>query len=113
MECKGGSVRDHIIRTRSFCLWNIQPRKNLNDWEIEEVGRLMDLLERYSLGARDSSDEMVWALDEEQGFSVKTMYDGLICAGLPSFPSKCVWNLLIQIKASFLLWELRWKSSDD
>lgn len=28
---KGGSVGEHMIRTRSCCLWNIQPRRNLND----------------------------------------------------------------------------------
>lgn len=28
---KGGLVKDHIIRSRVFCSWNIQPRRCLND----------------------------------------------------------------------------------
>lgn len=57
--CKKGSVEDHMIRTRSLCLWNIQPRKNLNDWEIEEIGRLLAILESNEIEDKEALDEMV------------------------------------------------------
>lgn len=79
-----------MIKTMNFCLWNIQPRRDLNDREIEEIAGLMDLLESYTLGRREESDEMVWILDKEKGFSVNTMYKGLIDGTHSSFPSKCV-----------------------
>lgn len=68
----------------------------------------MALLESYSLGEREISDEMIWALDEEKGFSVRSMYDGLRFSAHHSSPGECLWNPLIQIKVSFLMWELWW-----
>lgn len=47
------------MRIRVLCSWNIQPRRCLNDWEIEEMGRLLELLDGYSFGERDMSDEMI------------------------------------------------------
>lgn len=47
---KNGLVQDHMIRSRVFCSWDLKPRRNLNDWEIEEMGCLMDILEKYQLG---------------------------------------------------------------
>lgn len=101
-----GSVKEHMIRTRSLCSWNIQTRRSLNDWEIGEIGRLMDLLERYSLGDKELEDEMQWLLNE--GFSVKSMYGGLMQVSRSFLPGKCVWHPHIPTKASFLLWELWW-----
>lgn len=72
------------------------------------MGRLLDLLERYAIGERDVNDEMLWGLDEEKGFSVKSMYEELSCPSQLSFPGECVWNPLIQLKVSFLMWELCW-----
>lgn len=30
-DCKWGSVEEHMIRSRFFCSWNSQSRRNLND----------------------------------------------------------------------------------
>lgn len=70
---KWGSVKDHLIRSRVFWSWNIRPRRNLNDWEVEEMGSLLELLEHYEIGDEDMQDEMGWNLDEEKGFTVKSM----------------------------------------
>lgn len=37
---KHGSVQDHLICSRVFCLWDLKPRRILNDWEIGEMGQL-------------------------------------------------------------------------
>lgn len=97
-----------MIRTRVLCSWNIQPRRKLNDWKIEEMGRLLDLLEKYSLGDNELNDEMFWKLNGEEKFSVKSMYEGMCSNITPSYPEDCVWHLCIQLKASFLVWELWW-----
>lgn len=67
------------------------------------MGRLLDLLESYNLGEREISDEMIWTVDEEKGFSVRFMYDGLHASTHHFFPGECVWNSLIQIKVSFMM----------
>lgn len=46
-----GMVKNFMIRTRSFCSWNLHFRRNLNDWGVEEVGQLMNLLEEAALGS--------------------------------------------------------------
>lgn len=63
-------VNDHMVRTQSFCSWNIQLQRNLNDWEVEDISKLIEILDAYNLGDREENDERLWLLDEEKGFSV-------------------------------------------
>lgn len=101
-------MKEHMVRSRVFCSWNIKPRRNLNDWEIEEMGRLLEVLERAEIGDEGTRDELCWSLDEEKGFTVKSMYTALCLVAESSSLGSCVWNRLIQLKVSFFLWELWW-----
>lgn len=74
---KHGSVQEHMIRSRVFCSWDLKPRRNLNDWEVEEIGRLMDTLVNSLVGDPELEDEMICISDEERGFTVKSMYETL------------------------------------
>lgn len=38
-------------------------RRNLNDWEFDDTGRLLDMLENYSLGDCEGGDEREWIVD--------------------------------------------------
>lgn len=49
--CKWGSVIEHMIRTRIFYSWNLHPRRNLNDCELDDVGMLLELSEGYHFGS--------------------------------------------------------------
>lgn len=72
------------------------------------MGRLLELLDNYYLGEMDLPDEMVWRLDENKGFIVRSMHEALNTSiGVP-FPSECVWSSQIPTKSVFLLWELWW-----
>lgn len=42
-------MKNHMIKSRVLCSWNIQLQWNLNDWEIGEMGWLINTLERYEL----------------------------------------------------------------
>lgn len=66
--CKQGSISDHMIRTRLFCSWNLHLRRNLNNWEVEEMGRLLELLESYHLGDSEVENERLWTLDSKRVF---------------------------------------------
>lgn len=87
---KYGSVQDHMIRFRVNCSWDLKPRRNLNDWEIEEMGQLLDILEKYPVGGQGLEDEMIWTPDEEGGFSVASMFDALKPQKPDLFPGMCV-----------------------
>lgn len=41
------------------------------------MGWFLELLDHYCLGDIDSLDEMLWLLDEEKGFFVKSIYEEL------------------------------------
>lgn len=46
--------------------------------------------------------------DKHRGFSISSMYDTLCHQIHDVSPGICVWNSLIQLKVSFLLWRLWW-----
>lgn len=46
---------------------------------------------------------MIWVLDEDNGFSVKFMFEALRPPNQLSFLGDCVWNPAIQSKVAFLL----------
>lgn len=72
------------------------------------MGRLLEVLDSYTVGDSDFEDEMIWIWDEEGGFSVKSMYENL-CLQKPEWsPRICAWNPLIQLKVAMLVWKLWW-----
>lgn len=74
---KEGTVQKHMIRSRAFCSSDLKPKKNLNDWEIKEIGRLMDILKRYQVGDPDKEDDLIWIRDEDRGFLVLKFFDSI------------------------------------
>lgn len=106
---KWGTVKNHMRRSSSFCSWNIHPRRNLNDLETEEMGRLLELMDCYSLGGVDLPDEMIWILDEKNRFSVKSKYKVLAPSNKTFSRGVCLESRNSnQCFFSFLLWELWW-----
>lgn len=67
------------------------------------MGRLLDLLDHYTLGEVNQPDEMLMSLNEEKGFSIRSMCEALSTSGQIAFPRECVWNSQVQSKISFLL----------
>lgn len=57
------------------------------------MGRLFTLLEGCNLGDRETDDVRIWIIDEEKGFSVKSMYRTLSPTGHQLFPSSYIWNI--------------------
>lgn len=51
-----------MIRTRGFCSWNMHLRRNLNNWEVEDMERLLD-------GYRLGDIERPWMLDEDKDYT--------------------------------------------
>lgn len=97
-EGKYGSVKDHMVISKSFCS---QLRRNLNDWEVEEWV-LLKILDDYSLCNSELDDERIWVFDESHGFSVKSLYEVLVQGESP-FPTHFIWKSLTPSKISFFL----------
>lgn len=75
--------------SKVFYSWNIQPRINLNDWDVKDMGQLLQLVERYPLRKRAYEDVRLW-LGENKGFSVKSMYEVLSSTNRPLFPNSVI-----------------------
>lgn len=55
-----------MICVRAFCSWNIQLKRNLNDWEADDMAQLLGILEAYRLRDNEMVVERVWLLDKEK-----------------------------------------------
>lgn len=51
--------------------------RNLNEWELEDIGSLLEILDGCELGDRETSDERVWVLNEDKGFSVRSLFQAM------------------------------------
>lgn len=83
-------------------------QKELNDWEVEDMGRLLEILEECSLGDKEALDERLWLPDEEKDFFVKSFFQALTTGDADSFPMRFIWNKLILAKISLFIWQLWW-----
>lgn len=72
-EGKSDSIKSHMIRSRVLCSWNVRLRRNLNDWEIEDMRSLLDILENGSVGSSELEDDRVWVPDVQKGFFVRSL----------------------------------------
>lgn len=70
--------------------------------------RLMDILEKYSVGDQELEGEMIWVCDADKGFLVTSMYDTLCPQNPECSPGICGWNPQIQLKMLFFIWRLCW-----
>ena len=87
--------------------WNPCFSRAFNDWEVEEVERFLEQLHEKRLHG-DVDDMVFWTETRSGKFSVKSLYLALE-AGCPSlFPSSCIWNVWVQAKISFFVWEATW-----
>lgn len=82
--------------------WNIQFNRILNDWEVGAVGDMLMRLQKYSLNA-GRLHSLIWALNKNGLFSVKSCYDTLGIRG--SIKAPVFWENYIPSKFSFYAWE--------
>ena len=56
----------------------------------------------------DVDDMVSWTETKSGKFSIKSLYFALE-AGCPFlFPASCIWNVCVQPKISFFVWEATW-----
>ncbi|RVX13433.1 hypothetical protein CK203_021086 [Vitis vinifera] len=87
--------------------WTPTFNKSFNDWEMEEVGRLLCCLDEKKVRA-DEEDRVRWVESKDRVFSVKSLYRALQPVSSASFPSKSIWMSYAQPKISFFAWEASW-----
>ncbi|RVW57565.1 hypothetical protein CK203_113879 [Vitis vinifera] len=90
--------------------WTPSFNRLFNDWEMEEVGRLLFWLDGKMVRV-DEEDRMRWVESKDGVFLVKSLYRALQPVSLASFPSKIIGISCAQPKISFFAWEALWEES--
>ncbi|KAE8713501.1 hypothetical protein F3Y22_tig00110206pilonHSYRG00009 [Hibiscus syriacus] len=86
--------------------WNIQTRRSLCDWEIEQLAELLDMLKNINL-LEHLEDCLLWDGSGEGLFSVKACRRVLSSSLDDSFQwNKCVWQGLVPPRVETFLWQL-------
>ena len=87
--------------------WNPIFLRSFNDWEMEEVDRLLQVLHRRQIRPL-MEDKILFKGSRNDAFSVKIMYRVLDCSPQLVFPSRTIWNPVISPRMGFFSWEASW-----
>ena len=87
--------------------WNPIFLCSFNDWEMEEVDRFLQVLNRKRIKPL-MEDKILFKGSRNDGFSVKSMYRVLDCSPQVAFPSRSIWNPVIPPRMGFFAWEASW-----
>ncbi|RVW58897.1 putative mitochondrial protein [Vitis vinifera] len=88
-------------------VWSPRFSRPFNDWEVEEVERLLLTIR----GARLiplMEDRMMWKVTSNGIFSVKSLYNDLSSRRAGLFPHGLIWSPSVPSKVSFFAWEASW-----
>ncbi|WMV25830.1 hypothetical protein MTR67_019215 [Solanum verrucosum] len=87
--------------------WNLFLRRNLQDWEIDEVAEFQDSVGSFS-NLTEKKDLLVWQNDTKGQFSVNSIYKELNKnAGQETeWPWKSIWKPKVPYKVNCFMWLL-------
>ncbi|KAJ9707156.1 hypothetical protein PVL29_002241 [Vitis rotundifolia] len=88
-------------------VWNPSFSRSFNDWEVEEVERLLLTIRGRRINPL-LEDRMLWKESKDGIFSVKSLYSSLVSRGDVQFPYSNIWSICVPTKVSFFAWEAYW-----
>nr|XP_016506791.1 PREDICTED: uncharacterized protein LOC107824519 [Nicotiana tabacum] len=83
--------------------WNLSLRRNINDWEMERVGLLLQMLSNAVLD-HNKMDSISWKSHSKGIFSVKSCYNMLGFSNSELWPWKKIWYNMAPLKVSCFAW---------
>ncbi|KAE8680777.1 hypothetical protein F3Y22_tig00111366pilonHSYRG00071 [Hibiscus syriacus] len=103
---KLGKVADFGSFGSSGWVWNIMTRRNLCDWEVEQLVGLLDSLKNINL-VQSLEDSLLWVGSEDGQFSVKACRNSFSVFIDESVQwEKVVWLGLVPPRVETFLWQL-------
>ena len=84
--------------------WNPIFLRSFNDWEMEEVDRLFQVLYRKQIRPL-VEDKILFKGSRNEAFFLKNMYRVLDCSPQVIFPFRTIWNPGIPPRLGFFAWE--------
>ncbi|RVW23454.1 putative ribonuclease H protein [Vitis vinifera] len=88
-------------------VWSPRFSRPFNDWEVEEVERLLVIIRGRRLNPL-AEDCLLWKETKDGIFSVKSLYSILDSRRGVQFPINIIWNPCVPTKVDFFAWEAFW-----
>nr|CAN66499.1 hypothetical protein VITISV_010636 [Vitis vinifera] len=88
-------------------VWSPSFSRPFNDWEVEEVERLLLTIRGRRLNPL-LEDRMLWKETKDGIFSVKSLYSTLASRRVVQFPNSISWSPCVPTKVCFFAWEASW-----
>ncbi|RVW51874.1 hypothetical protein CK203_067969 [Vitis vinifera] len=88
-------------------VWSPSFSRPFNDWEVEEVERLLLTIQGRRLNPL-LEDRLLWKETKDEIFSVKSLYSILVSRRGVQFPINIIWNPCVPTKVCFFAWEAFW-----
>ncbi|RVX17539.1 hypothetical protein CK203_003885 [Vitis vinifera] len=86
--------------------WNLSLARDFNDWELDQVGDMLNLLRDFRTSPEE--DSVRWKREGNGVFRVKGAYKMLIGSSACAFPNRRIWMDKVPTKVSFFAWEASW-----
>ncbi|KAJ9704889.1 hypothetical protein PVL29_003101 [Vitis rotundifolia] len=86
--------------------WNLRFSRDFNDWELDLIGELLNLLRDCRITLEE--DSIFWKGGGSGIFGVKDAYLLLVAPIDIAFPKKNIWVDKVPTKAAFFPWEAAW-----
>ena len=83
--------------------WEVHFRRSFQDWELEEVNRLLNHI--FAVKVQEGENSLVWKIERKGKFSVKSYYRSLKVENNSLFPAKEVWGSYAPLRTRFFAWE--------
>ena len=85
--------------------WNLRFIRGFNDWELDMVGELLQILRSQRITLEDS---VFWKEGKNGKFGVKEAYGLMISPTVLMFPKNGIWVENVPSKLAFFAWEATW-----
>ena len=86
--------------------WNLRFLRDFNDWELDMVDNLLDVLREHTVTLEE--DSVFWKEGRDGLFRVKKAYSLLASPIVAVFPKSNIWVDRVPTKIDFFVWEAAW-----
>ncbi|RVW65783.1 hypothetical protein CK203_007246 [Vitis vinifera] len=86
--------------------WNLSLARDFNDWEIDQIGEMLNLLKDFRISQEE--DSVRWKREGNGVFGAKGAYRSLSGHSVGAFPNRRIWMDRVPTKVSFFAWEAAW-----
>ena len=103
---RNATVRDMWDQDSGQGGWNLRFIRDFNDWELDVVGELLQVLRSQRITLEE--DSVSWKGGKNGKFGVKKAYSLLISPSVSMFLKNGIWVENVPTKLAFFVWEAAW-----